>query len=120
MNTPRGPEDGTRIEGKPDNQTRACRAEAALRHYVEDWLGETFVDGDDAHVVDLLTDLMHYCIWKQIAFGDSLAMAQTNFAAETDCPGCETGRVWPDMKPENLCEMCQEAIASDRTQGDGR
>ncbi len=27
-------------------------------------------------------------------------MAQTNFAAEIDCPGCETGKVWPDTTPE--------------------
>ncbi len=113
MNTPREPEDGTLIEGKPDNQRRACRGEGALRHYVEEWLDETFVDGDDAHVVDLLTDLMYYCRWKKIAFACSLAMAQTNFAAEIDCPGCETGKVWPDTKPEDLCEMCQAAIAAD-------
>jgi|GEM_PF-2354314 len=114
MNAPLGPEDGKRIEGKPDNQERACRAEGALRHYVEDWLGETFTDGDDSHVVDLLTDLMHYCRWKKVALGNSLSMAQSNFAAETDCPGCETGKVWPDTKPEGLCEMCHEAIASER------
>jgi hypothetical protein len=111
MKTPHGPEDGIWIEGKPDNQRRACRGEGALRHYVEEWLGEIFVDGDDSHVVDLVTDLLHYCRWKQIGFVDSLAMAQTNFAAEIDCRGCETGKVWPDTKPEDLCEMCQEAIA---------
>ena len=120
MNAPRGPEDGMLIEGKPDNQRRACRAEGALRHYVEEWLGETFVDGDDSHVVDLVTDLMHYCRWKKIGFAGSLAMAHTNFAAEIDCLGCETGKVWPYTKPEDLCEMCQEAIASDRTKEDRR
>lgn len=113
MNTPRGPEDATLIDGKPDNQRRACRGEGALIHYVEERLGETFVDGDDAHVVDLITDLMHYCRWKKITLVDSLAMAQTNFAAEIDCPGCETGTVSPDTKLEDLCEMCNAAIAAD-------
>jgi len=120
MITPRGPEDGTVIEGKPDTQHRACRGEGALRHYVEEWLGETFTEGDDGHVVDLLTDLVHSCRWKGIWFADFLAMAQTNFAAEIDCPGCETGKEWPNTKAEEPCEMCQEAITSDRTQGDGR
>ncbi|MCL5884239.1 MAG: hypothetical protein M1377_02650 [Deltaproteobacteria bacterium] len=120
MNAPLGPEDGKLIEGKPDNQRRACRAEGALRHYIEEWLGETFTDGDDAHVVDLLTDLMHYSRWKKIGFEDSLAMAQTNYAAEIDCPGCETGKVWPDTNLEELCEMCREAVALDKTQEDRR
>jgi hypothetical protein len=56
---------------------------------------------------------MHYCRRKKISFDASLSMARTNFAAEIDCPGCESGMVRPDTKPEDLCETCQEAIASD-------
>jgi hypothetical protein len=62
----------------PDNETRAERAKAALRTYVEDNYDETYEDG--TYITDLLVDLMHLVGREE--FDTSLGMAQIHYEAE--------------------------------------
>jgi hypothetical protein len=67
----------------PSNEDRAERARNALEEYHEDnedAFGE--LESEAGVLVDLLTDLMHYCAENGISFKRKLATARIHFEAE--------------------------------------
>ena len=59
------------------NALRASRAPIALQYYLE------IPGSDDEHlIVDLLSDLMHFCITEDVCFGCCLDTAERHFVAE--------------------------------------
>lgn len=60
---------------KQENEERASRALAALYGYNK---GEP----DESDIIDLLTDLMHYCASEKLWFNRCFRIAQDHFKVE--------------------------------------
>jgi hypothetical protein len=60
-----------------NNDDRAERAKVALQIYLEEWDART-------GVVDLLSDLMHYCNREDVDFEGCIEMSTVHFNAEFD------------------------------------
>jgi len=63
------------------NETRAVRAASALDAHKR-MLGESGPSGTDEDVIDLLTDLRHYCKAQGISFRSSVNMSEIHFNEE--------------------------------------
>lgn len=64
------------------NKDRAERAEKSLKAYAPEVGLSPDLDEPDTMVTDLITDLMHYCDWKEISFNMVLFRAEDHYREE--------------------------------------
>ena len=64
------------------NVERAGRAHAALETHMDETGSDNILVLEE-DVIDLLTDLRHYCVEQDIDFQSALEMSETQFLSET-------------------------------------
>ena len=68
----------------PSNEDRALRGETALRAHINDLGGGQDTEDDETCMIDMLSDVMHFCDSENIDFEKVNRMACSNFEAEKD------------------------------------
>lgn len=70
---------------KPNNLIRANRIRIALDHYVRtSFLDSSEGDRSADDLIDLLTDIRHYCDWQGYDFAAADTMAHRHYLEELD------------------------------------
>lgn len=70
---------------EPSNEERAGRIDTVMQSYCLE-LEERDFNGDEDDVMDLLTDLMHFCERMEIDFEENLRVARENYDHERSEP----------------------------------
>ena len=70
--------------GDPTNEERAARIFPTMETYLDVLYGGSTGNIDETDIIDLLTDLMHWCKQHDEPFEEHLESAKGNFEAEVE------------------------------------